>query len=1037
MGISENIKKKQDKAAMLTRSLELQVKMYPEKTHFIYELLQNAEDAGAGVVGFVQYADRLEMYHDGKPFTESNVQSLCDAAHSDKSGKIGKFGIGFKSVFTICRSVELYSEPNNRLIENSLPRFAIKIENYTDPNDIDDEWKLEKPYTTKFVFHYIWGNYYKSIEELRIDVATKLRKLGISVLLFLSNIKEIQYNISGVDKDMDSDGLYMLDKIELTADDPSAKTKYYKVTAIGNKNELDVSYLLFSRSLENINRTVDIAFAMTEENNKFNFQRITSNYVSVYFPTQMESKLNFLIQAPFDVIPTRNSLEENSDNNINYITVLSELLKDSVLEISNNKWLSLDFLNLLPFFKPNEDFQFKLLYVDLYNKTLELFKNEKILPIIDNDSLYVGKETAKLARGGVREDGIVKMFPNDKLSLLVGKNSKWMPTKTDSDNFTDGDDNLGKLYNFLKKEIGVVEIGNDDISALLRDNQSFINNFIEDEPWLIDFYNYLAEKCRAYLGKKQKYAQIPFIKTTKGEFKSAYKIVGQEQSPNIYQKPRNVLVELESLNFIAEFIQENCTEFLELMNIPEPDEYDYFKKELEDIYNDGKIHGEIDEDQNLKLLKKSIKYLQNNKENIQELLRTYLWLNCTKADGNIFYTTCNSTIFFGTDLNKTSLFDYFIGIETDVCILNEDYYIKKGIESIRSLEKIGVKNSDGIINKGHNGYYENGYSSRNIGDFKKQLDFNYIDAVLHYINQNSNDDKSRKKSQIIFCWLKMMERNLSGEWQYGDRKPEIKTDVSNIVKKLTNNMKWLYTDAGKLVKPSEIMRSELDVSIYGEVDKKSEIYNILGFKKTEDENKEELIKSFIENHSEQDIKSILEYYVKDENEDDEFDPDIDIDQKSFPEENIHDIIRLKEQTETNYSNAPKVKYEPVVRRIRTSRGDDRAHLKNRYEGFCQICETPSKFWEVAEIFNKPTREMEELNLSLCPNCASLYRQMRNNKSLMVSFADKLRNVRVDNETIIPIDSVYHVRFTQVHLAEIQIILNLDKTIPLQDDEEVI
>jgi HSP90 family molecular chaperone len=34
--------------------------MYPEKTHFIYELLQNAEDAGAKRVKFIQSSDCLE-----------------------------------------------------------------------------------------------------------------------------------------------------------------------------------------------------------------------------------------------------------------------------------------------------------------------------------------------------------------------------------------------------------------------------------------------------------------------------------------------------------------------------------------------------------------------------------------------------------------------------------------------------------------------------------------------------------------------------------------------------------------------------------------------------------------------------------------------------------------------------------------------------------------------------------------------------------------------------------------------------------------
>ena len=42
---------------------------YPDKNHFIYELLQNAEDAGASSVRFEVLPDRLIFAHNGtEPF---------------------------------------------------------------------------------------------------------------------------------------------------------------------------------------------------------------------------------------------------------------------------------------------------------------------------------------------------------------------------------------------------------------------------------------------------------------------------------------------------------------------------------------------------------------------------------------------------------------------------------------------------------------------------------------------------------------------------------------------------------------------------------------------------------------------------------------------------------------------------------------------------------------------------------------------------------------------------------------------------------
>ena len=112
--IADIIKTAQDKDGMLRRALERIIQLYTDKSHFIYELLQNAEDAGAKSIRFVQYSDRLEVYHDGKPFTPENLQGLCDIGKSDKVdnlNQIGEFGVGFKSVFGICDKVRLYSVP--------------------------------------------------------------------------------------------------------------------------------------------------------------------------------------------------------------------------------------------------------------------------------------------------------------------------------------------------------------------------------------------------------------------------------------------------------------------------------------------------------------------------------------------------------------------------------------------------------------------------------------------------------------------------------------------------------------------------------------------------------------------------------------------------------------------------------------------------------------------------------------------------------------------------------------------------------------
>src|ERR1700723_871972 len=95
-----------------TAVLELLGQLYSERSHFIFELIQNAEDAGATELTFELSGDRLEVRHDGRPFTEADVRGVCGVAQSGKSGdltKIGQFGIGFNSAYAYTATPRVHS----------------------------------------------------------------------------------------------------------------------------------------------------------------------------------------------------------------------------------------------------------------------------------------------------------------------------------------------------------------------------------------------------------------------------------------------------------------------------------------------------------------------------------------------------------------------------------------------------------------------------------------------------------------------------------------------------------------------------------------------------------------------------------------------------------------------------------------------------------------------------------------------------------------------------------------------------------------
>lgn len=103
--------------------------IYSAKTRILYEIIQNADDcsfesdsdiADAGVGGggaegnrelrelLVECSDEaLVAFHNEKGFQPKDLYAMCQVGESSKapgSGKIGRKGIGFKSVFQVIAS---------------------------------------------------------------------------------------------------------------------------------------------------------------------------------------------------------------------------------------------------------------------------------------------------------------------------------------------------------------------------------------------------------------------------------------------------------------------------------------------------------------------------------------------------------------------------------------------------------------------------------------------------------------------------------------------------------------------------------------------------------------------------------------------------------------------------------------------------------------------------------------------------------------------------------------------------------------------
>ena len=174
-----------------TAVLDLLGQLYSERTHFIFELIQNAEDAGATELAFELFGDRLEVRHDGRPFTEADVRGVCGVGQSAKSGdltKIGQFGIGFKSVYAYTRTPRVHSGGEH-----------FRIDMYVRPSAVDPPGEGEGGEDggrTLFVFPFDHGTVSAAVAVR--EIAAALTTIAPGTLLFLTSIRRLSVSGAGV-----------------------------------------------------------------------------------------------------------------------------------------------------------------------------------------------------------------------------------------------------------------------------------------------------------------------------------------------------------------------------------------------------------------------------------------------------------------------------------------------------------------------------------------------------------------------------------------------------------------------------------------------------------------------------------------------------------------------------------------------------------------------------------------------------------------------------------------------------------------------
>ncbi|MCL2598511.1 MAG: hypothetical protein FWD76_01190 [Firmicutes bacterium] len=301
-------------------SLKLLGDLYKDDTHFVYELLQNAEDAGATELLFGLYEDRLELCHNGKPFVLEDVKAITNYGASEKLAeeKIGKFGIGFKSVFSVTDLPKIYSG-----------QFAFAIENFSVPKAIPG---IQNGNKTVFVFSFLKNkDCYGILKE-------RFASLEKETLLFLRGVQKVSVKVYQ-GQALDSSKSFHIEK--------QRKEEQLTLKKTGLSGGVQQAKFLYyaKNSVVRPNFEISLAFGL---DNQGKIVAVSGQKLSVFFPTEIETGLNFWVNAPFETKPTREQLKQKSVLNDQLMGELVALYGEALAHIAQKGWMTLSFLESLP-----------------------------------------------------------------------------------------------------------------------------------------------------------------------------------------------------------------------------------------------------------------------------------------------------------------------------------------------------------------------------------------------------------------------------------------------------------------------------------------------------------------------------------------------------------------------------------------------------------------------------------------------------------------------------------------------------------------
>lgn len=1024
----ENIRK----YGQATHHLEFLGGLYSDRTHFVYELLQNAEDASASRVAIELYNDRLEFLHDGKLFDEADVRGICGVGEGTKPEdltKIGKFGIGFKSVYAYTDTPEIHCGQEHFGIKHYVRPYAIK------PTGVPEPW------TTRFVFPFK-SSFDSDISPCK-EISARLKSLNVRTLLFLRNIVEVVWHVDGGES-----GLY------LRQTENENGGSFRKVSVIGEtkseswlagklvENIESESWLVFERAIVNPDgcavKPVEIAFLIdpeSAEGNPVELMVAPGSPLFVFFATEKDTDLGFLVQGPYKTTPARDNIPRDDLWNAYLLGETAQFVIDVLHSLKDMGLLTVSVLETLPL--RERDFPPGSMFRPLYDRVLKALRDESLLPALGGG--FIRGRDAILGRG----EDIRNLLDSEQLLALFGddideyggernQSLKWLSEKITQERTPD-------LRLHLMSRLGIKEVTPESFARHV--GSRFLSE--QSDSWLIKLYKFMGRRPALWKRAANKSSRYGFSREDGPIRHKEFVRLEDGRQVKAFSEDETVAVylphahELPLLTIKSELVRDpEAQEFFRMLGVQEPDiTAAVLELVLPRYESDEAEVSEQNHSEYIDLIIMALRDVSSKRrqELISRLKQCRFLVGSNAATSEAAFRLPQELYVRSEELSL------FLEGNPDAWFLDQRYS-EEQIEAFLDSE-LGLSNDWRVEQrladrKGHVTLHQyRGRHERGLDGFDPECNVEHLEFALH----STTVERSR------FIWKKVAEQlrlQIRGRIEKATRQTyegrKIEVTISTLGKLLQSNS-WLPDVAGEFHKPSELSLEDLPETF----DRDEALASQLGMRGSKqvvlaelevlaersgfDVADLDLLRELKEMPGQlEKVKEMVERNRK---------------KPSFPERPTANPKRRTERAKLHAKGAPRKEYGERSRSVRTSTtaGDKDTYLRENYTNddgqlVCQICKEEMPFrrrdgeyyFESVQLFDDLSGEHVAAHLALCPLCGAKYKEFVKRDPKYTSTIRK--SISSSEHLIVDVDlgrEAGSIQFVEKHLLDVQGVLEVE------------